>query len=133
MLTLAADLILVVHVLFVAFVVIGQLLVLLGGWYRWHWVRNLCFRLAHLLAIGVVVVQAWLGVLCPLTHWEMALRERAGEPGYQGSFVAHWLHQLLYFQAPAWVFTCIYTLFGLLVLASWWWVRPRFGPRGGGG
>ncbi|MGH8119146.1 MAG: DUF2784 domain-containing protein, partial [Gammaproteobacteria bacterium] len=90
-----------------------------------EWVRNPWFRVAHLLAIGVVVSQAWLGVLCPLTTLEMALRDRAGGAVYPGSFIAHWVEFLLYYRAPAWVFTLCYSVFGVLVAASWLAVRPR--------
>ena len=50
---------------------------------------------------------------------------RVGEAFYSDSFVAHWLGRLLYFQAPAWVFACAYTVFGAVVVLSWGWVRPR--------
>ena len=122
---LAADLLLLTHTLFVAFVIFGLLLILVGGFRGWPWVRNPYFRTTHLAAIGIVVVQAWLGIICPLTIWEMALREKAGDAVYAGAFVLHWLEQLLYYNAPAWVFVVCYTLFGSLVLASWYWVRPR--------
>jgi len=122
---LGADLLLALHVLFVAFVIFGLVLILLGRLRHWSWVRNPYFRIAHLAAIGVVVIQSWIGVICPLTTWEMALRERAGDAVYAGSFIAHWLEQLLYYQAPAWVFVVCYTMFGALVLVSWFWVRPR--------
>ena len=122
---LAADALLFVHVLFVVFVVFGLLLILAGGLLSWNWVRNRVFRLLHLAAIGVVVIQSWLGVVCPLTIWEMALREKAGDAVYSGTFVSHWLDKLLYFNAPAWVFVVCYTAFGLLVIASWIWVRPN--------
>ena len=122
---LAADVLLLIHVLFVAFVVFGLLLIFAGRFAGWSWVRNPWFRIAHLAAIGVVVLQAWLGVICPLTVWEMALRERAGDATYSGAFIAHWLDAILYYNAPPWVFTVIYTLFGLLVLLSWFLVKPR--------
>lgn len=122
---LAADAVLVVHVLFVLFVVAGLLLVFAGRLLHWSWVRNPWFRLAHLAAIAIVVVQSWLGILCPLTTLEMALRERGGEATYAGGFIAHWLGALLYYQAPAWVFTATYSAFGVLVVLSWFWVRPR--------
>ncbi len=122
-----ADAVLSLHALFVLFVVGGQVLVLLGGWRGWDWVRRLWFRLLHLAAIAVVVAQAWLGVLCPLTTLEMWLRRQAGEAGYEGSFIQHWLQYLLYYTAPPWVFIVAYTLFGLLVLASWFLVPPRRG------
>lgn len=116
---------LVVHALFVAFVVIGQGLILVGLWRNWAWVRHRGFRLAHLAAIGVVVLQAWLGVLCPLTIIENALRERAGEAAYQGSFIQHWLHRLIFYDAEGWVFTVVYTAFGVLVVLTWRHGGPR--------
>lgn len=122
---LAADAMLIAHALFVAFVILGLLLTFAGKIIGWAWVRNPWFRLAHIFGIGVVVLQAWLGVICPLTTWEMALRTKGGDAVYVGSFISHWLGKLLYYQAPAWVFIACYTLFGLMVVASWFWVRPR--------
>lgn len=121
----AADLILATHVAIVAFIVCGLMLTLIGRVKAWHWVRNPWFRLTHLVAITVVVVQSWLGQACPLTIWEMALRERAGDSTYGESFIAHWLGELLYVEAPWWVFVLAYSAFGALVIASWVWVRPR--------
>lgn len=121
---MAADAILLLHVLFVGFVVLGLILVFIGKFRFWSWVRNPWFRSAHLLAIAVVVAQSWLGVICPLTSFEMALRERAGDAVYAGGFIRHWLEIVLYYQAPPWVFVVVYTTFGALVIASWFWVRP---------
>ena len=123
---LLADLVLVMHVLFVGFVVVGLLLIVLGGFRGWNWVRNAWFRIAHLAGIGVVVLQAWLGVVCPLTTLEMWLRRQSGGAHYQGSFIEFWLKQLLYYDAPAWVFAAAYTLFGLLVAVSWARFPPSF-------
>ena len=122
---IAADAVLLLHVLFVAFVVVGLLLIVLGGVLSWRWVRNRTFRVLHLAAIGVVVAQAWVGMICPLTTIEMWLRSRAGDAVYQGSFISHWLESILYYQAPAWVFAVGYTAFGVAVAASWFLVRPR--------
>ena len=122
---IAADTILVIHGLFVVFVVLGLFLIYLGKLLSWQWVRNPWFRATHLLGISVVVIQSWFGIICPFTTWEMALRSRAGEAVYAGSFVANWVSEILYFQAPAWVFVVCYTLFGALVLFSWFLVRPH--------
>lgn len=120
-----ADLLLVLHTLLVAFVVLGLLATLIGYVRNWQWVYNYWFRVGHLAVIAVVVLQAWFGVLCPLTSWEMALRRRAGEAGYEGSFIEHWLQSLLYYSAPDWVFILGYTVFGAIVVLSWFIVRPR--------
>lgn len=122
---LAADAILVLHLLFVAFIVIGLLLILLGKVRGWPWVCNPWFRLAHVAAIGVVIFQSWLGLMCPLTTWEKALRLHAGDAVYSGSFISHLLEIILFYRAPAWVFVVCYTAFGAIVVASWIWVRPR--------
>lgn len=128
---LLADGVLVLHALFVAFVVVGQLLILIGLLRKWSWVRGFRFRLAHLGAIGIVVLQAWAGIPCPLTILESLLRERAGGDAYPGSFLAWWLHRLIFFDAPLWVFTLVYSLFGALVVATWYWGRPRPPRRDG--
>lgn len=122
---LAADALLLLHVLIVLFIVLGLVLVFVGKALVWNWVRNPWFRLFHLFAIGMVVVQSWYGEVCPLTTWEMMLRARAGDATYTGSFIAHWLEVILYYRAPPWVFTLIYTIFGSLVVFSWYWVRPK--------
>ncbi len=123
-----ADIILLLHAGFIAFVVLGLLLILTGGVLKWRWVRNRWFRLAHLAAIGLVVAQAWLGITCPLTTLENSLRARAGQPGYELGFIADRVQRLIFFQADAWVFSLAYTVFGLLVLTSFWLVRPRWKP-----
>jgi len=121
---LAADALLLLHVLFVVFVVFGLAFIVVGKLRHWSWVRNAWFRLAHLAAIAVVVAQSWFGVICPLTTWEMALRREAGDAVYSGTFVSHWLESILYYRAPAWVFAVCYTVFGTLVVFTWFWVRP---------
>ena len=122
---LAADVILLLHVLFVAFVVIGLVFIFVGKVRFWSWIRNPWFRIIHLAAITVVVVQSWLGLICPLTTIEMALRSRAGDTVYSGSFISHWLESILYYQIPPWIFVVCYMAFGAVVVASWFWVRPR--------
>ena len=120
-----ADAILVLHVGIVAFVVLGTALILVGGWRRWSWVRGFKWRLAHLLLMGFVMLQAWLGELCPLTVWEQALRRRAGQAVYDESFIEHWLSRLIFFEAPWWAFVAAYTGFAALVLVAWIKVPPR--------
>ncbi len=122
---MAADAVLLLHVIFVAFVVIGLLLIFAGKAREWYWVCNPWFRLTHLIAIAVVAVQSWFGLICPLTSIEMALRSRAGDTVYSGSFISHWLANFLYYQVPPWVFVVCYMVFGGIVVASWFWIPPR--------
>ncbi len=120
-----ADVIGIVHASFVLFVVGGQALILAGWAGGWRWTRNFPFRAAHLAAIGYVVVQQWLGEKCPLTVWESELRRRAGAEGYRSGFIADWLDRLLYYSAPGWTFTLVYTAFAALVVASFVLYRPE--------
>jgi hypothetical protein len=81
-----ADLVVGVHALFVAFVVVGGLLAL-----RRPWVAAL-----HLPAAvwgALIELQGWI---CPLTPLENSLRAAAGEAGYQGGFIEHYLLPVLY-------------------------------------
>jgi hypothetical protein len=121
---LTADLILATHALFVAFVILGLAVVLLGKYRCWGWVRNWWFRLAHLAAIGIVIAESWLGMVCPLTEWESRSRLVAGGSAYSSSFIQHWLHKILFYDFEPWVFTVAYTLFGIFVAAVWLLVPP---------
>jgi hypothetical protein len=123
---LLADAVLMLHFAIVLFVIGGLMAVVAGNWLgRWPWVNSLWFRLVHIAAIGVVVAQAWLGQVCPLTTLESWLRVRAGESAYSKSFIEHWVQALLFYEAPAWVFVLAYTVFGLAVLGAWWRYPPR--------
>lgn len=119
-----ADAILVLHAAVVAFVVLGQLVIIVGWLRNWQWVRWFWLRLVHLSTIAFVVVQTWLGKLCPLTLWEQQLRAAAGEVAHEKSFVEFWLSKVLFYDLPWWVFIAAYTVFGLLVLVTWWRLPP---------
>jgi hypothetical protein len=128
---LLADVVLSFHFAIVVFVIGGLVLVLVGNWRGWSFVNTWWFRLAHLAAIGIVVAQAWLGIVCPLTTLENWLRVQADEPMYEASFIEHWVGRLIFYDAPAWVFTLAYTLFGLAVVAAWWRYPPGSDRVGG--
>jgi hypothetical protein len=124
-----ADAILVLHTGIVAFVVAGTMLIVVGAWRGWAWVHGFAWRLAHVVLMVFIAVQAWRGALCPLTVWEQALRTRAGQPVYTESFVAHWLARVLFYDAPWWAFVVAYTAFALLVVGLWVFVPPRRARR----
>jgi hypothetical protein len=123
---LLADLIVVIHAIWVSVVVLGLLAVLVGATRGWGWVRNIWFRLIHLGMIGVVVCESVCGIPCPLTVWEDSLRRAAGQAVTDGTFIGRWVHDLLFFEAPPWVFTTVYCLFGAAVLGTMILLPPRF-------
>jgi len=117
---LLADSILIIHFGFVVFVVGGLGLIWIGAVAGWRWVRNFLFRAAHLAAIVFVAAVALAGIWCPLTLWEAQLRGESAEK----SFIAHWIHRILYYDLPEWVFTIAYVAFAAAVAATWYFVRP---------
>jgi hypothetical protein len=120
-----ADAVLLLHFAVVVFVLGGLLMVLVGNLRHWRWVNSLPLRVAHLAAIAVVVLQAWLGQLCPLTVLESWLRVQGGEAAYGASFIEHWVQGILFYEAPFWAFTLAYSLFGALVAAAWRYFPPE--------
>src|SRR5216117_1338477 len=116
---LLADAILLLHFLFVALVVGGLVLIWVGYFAGWKFVRNPWFRIAHLLAMAFVVGESILGTMCPLTTSEDRLRMRAGEgTTYAGSFIQYWIHRVMFFEIPERVFTAIYIAFLALIFLS---------------
>ncbi|MDX1442355.1 MAG: DUF2784 domain-containing protein [Gammaproteobacteria bacterium] len=83
---LAANVLLVIHALFIAFVVLGGLLVL---WRRW-------MAFVHLPIVLYGIAIEWIGWICPLTPLENRMRLAAGEEGYSSSFIEHYLLPLVY-------------------------------------
>lgn len=122
---LLANTVLVLHVAIVLFVVGGLVLVVVGNRCSWRWVNSIWFRLAHLATIAVVVAGAWFGFVCPLTTLENWLRTKAQTTPYAGSFIEYWLQALLFWQGPPWIFTLVYTVFGLAVVATWRYFPPK--------
>lgn len=83
---IAADVVLIVHLAFVLAVVLGGF-----AWLRWR-----LAPVVHLPVAGWGAYVELTGRTCPLTTWENALLEAAGESGYDESFVAHYLLAVLY-------------------------------------
>ena len=99
-----ADLVLVVHLAFVVFVVLGGLLLL--RWPRMAWV--------HAPAAIWGILTEYAGLICPLTPLEIALRRRGGEEGYTGGFIEHHVTAWLY---PSGLSRGMQVVLGTLALA----------------
>jgi hypothetical protein len=126
---LLSRIILMLHFAFVIGVILPIPLILIGVWRRWKWIRNPTFRIIHLSMIGIVVLEALIGIFCPLTVWEQALRRQAGEESYEGSFVGYWISRLLYYDFEPWIFTLAYCILGALILALYFFIPPTKGEK----
>ncbi|MCW8133221.1 MAG: DUF2784 domain-containing protein [Planctomycetota bacterium] len=120
-----ADFVAVVHGLVVVFVAGGTLLVVLGLWKRWTWIRCRAFRLPHLGLCIAIVVFEWMGEACPLTTLERALRAKAGAEGFEGGFIAHYVSRTIHLDIPPEALALPTTFFVLLVLVLYIWAGPK--------
>lgn len=123
---LLADAVLVVHALFVAWAALGALAV-----WRWHWLAAL-----HLPALAWAVWIETSGGVCPLTPLENSLRRSAGQAGYSGGFIDHYIGGLLYpdglTRHTQWVIAGVLVVFNLVVyglMVRGWAGRRRAGVR----
>jgi len=125
---LCADLVVGIHLAYVAYVVLGQLLIIIGAGMKWQWVRNPWFRYTHLLAIAIVAIEAIQGWPCPLTVWEAQLRELGGQAfNESGSFMGKLLHNILFVEnVPQLALDTAYVATMLLVLQGVIMYPPRW-------
>jgi hypothetical protein len=123
-----ADAVALLHAAYVAFVVLGFAAIVIGGVLKARWVRNFRFRIVHLVAMALVLVEAVVGIRCPLTVLENDLRIRSGDIAHSGDFIAYWTHRLIFYNWPAWVFTLLYLGFTIAIVAVLVLVPPK-GPH----
>ncbi len=123
---LFADLLVLFHFSYVSFAVGGELFILAGAFLKWGVVRNLAFRIAHLVAVVFVTLESLVDVLCPLTEWEYNLRELAGQRVEREiSFIGRLLRKIIFYDFPSWAFTLMYVGFGALVILTFILIPPR--------
>jgi hypothetical protein len=125
---LLADLVVFVHGLYVAYVVLGQVAILVAGTFRRQWGRNPWFRFTHLAAILIVVGEELAAVRCPLTVWEERLREMGGQVITAGqTFVGRLMHDLLFLDnVSQQTVEVMHFAFGALIVQSLLLYPPRW-------
>ena len=126
-----ADLLVFVHVLYVGYVVVGQVAIMVAAPFRWEWARNPWFRFSHLLAIAIVAYEALNNIRCPLTVWEEQLRALGGQDMAAGqSFVGRLFHDLLFYpDLPEIFFNTLHVAMFVLVLQGVLMYPPRLWCR----
>ena len=122
---LLADIIAIIHLGYVIYVILGFILIVVGIILRWKWIRSLPFRITHLLAIVGVACEALLGVNCPLTVLEFKLRYASNLSEEKVSFIGTIVDSLLFYNAPGWLFTIIYTAFAIVVVITFIIAPPK--------
>ncbi|HEY3275997.1 MAG TPA: DUF2784 domain-containing protein [Syntrophorhabdaceae bacterium] len=122
-----ADIIAGFHLIYVIFATGGQAAILIGAMAGWEWVRNPAFRLTHLGAVGLVGIEAAVGMSCPLTIGEYRLREMGGERTEEVvSFIARIVNGVIYYNLPSWMFVLAHIGFAIIVILTFIFFPPRF-------
>ncbi len=111
---LIAQVILYVHFVIIAFNVLGLVVIPLGAWAGWRFVRLAWLRLLHLGIMAVVAGQALAGRACFLTIWEDELTGNRTAPA---PLVARWIDGLIYWNIPIWGFAIFYSGLFLYLVA----------------
>lgn len=137
--TVLADMIVVLHLGYVSYVILGQLAILIGWPLGWQWIRNPWFRVSHLVMILIVAGEALAQVTCPLTTWEAALRESAAaergelraemDPNAdveESSFIGRFVDSILFCADVGPILRTGYYTFAGVALGTLLLVPPRF-------
>jgi hypothetical protein len=122
---LLADVVAVFHGTYIAFVLGGFALIVVGAVRRWQWTRVFWFRVAHFGVIAFVCVEEIVGQVCPLTSLESRLRTAGGETEYSRDFVGYWVDRLIFYDFSQRVFLLAYVVFGLLVAVAFVLTPPQ--------
>lgn len=121
-----ADIILIIHLLYVFFAIGGELLIVFGAVFKWNFIRIVSFRVVHLIAVIFVAIEAILGITCPLTSLEYKFRLLSGQHVESDlSFVGGLVQRIIFYDFPSYIFTMSYILFGLIVITTIIFIPPK--------
>jgi hypothetical protein len=118
-----AQVVLLIHVVVILFNVFGLIVIPIGAWQGWAFVRIFWWRALHLALLAVVALQAVFGRACFLTIWQAALENRKGEVAEP--LLQRWVTPLIFWPLPQWVFVVMYLAVFAYAIALWWVVPPR--------
>ena len=121
-----ANLITIVHLAYFVFVVGGFLAIVIGAPLGWKLVFNPWFRIAHLLAVFIVLFEDIFAIPCPLNVLEADVRSRNAQPAQPLEGFGYVLDQLLHHMLPERVLDVIYWTLGIALVLLFIFVRPRF-------
>ena len=122
--TALALAVLAAHVAVIAFNVFGLVVIPLGAWRGWAFVRGFWWRALHLALLVVVALQPLFGRACFLTLWQAALEQDAGQTASREPLIARWIDSIIFWNLPVWFFAALYVAVLIYALALWRWVPP---------
>jgi hypothetical protein len=120
-----ASIVLYLHFAVIAFNMFWIIAIPMGAWLKWSFIRSFWWRVAHLALLGVVALQAVVGVLCFLTIWQTSLIRAAGGPSGERSLIDEWVTRAVFWPLPMWVFVALYVAALVFAATLWWLVPPQ--------
>ena len=120
-----ASAVLYLHFAVVVFNVFWMVAIPVGAWRGWKFVRSFWWRVAHLALLGVVALQAVVGVLCFLTIWQNALITEAGGRSDETPLIERIVTRAVFWPLPLWAFVFLYVSAFIYTAALWWLVPPQ--------
>jgi len=121
MISLIADIVLVIHICVVIFMISGVVLIPIGYKFDWGWIANTQLRIFHTGMMVFITLETLLGITCPLTFIENSLRGI-----YQSqSFIQYWIKQIIYWDVPVHFFIILYCIFLGWTFLMWKLFPPR--------
>ena len=117
-----ADIVLILHFFIVIFISVGFLIIPIGYYYDWSWIKNYKLRLFHCSLMCLVTFETILGITCPLTSIENNLRGINNNK----SFISFWIEKIIYWDFPTKFFIFLYFIFLGWTLLMWKIYPPKF-------
>lgn len=121
-----ADAVLLVHLAVILFNIFGLVVIPLGAWRGWAFVRILWWRALHLGILAVVALQAVFERACFLTVWQSELVAHEAAPA---PLIRSWVGRLIFWPLPLWFFALLYLAVWIYALVLWWKVPPHYRQR----
>lgn len=121
-----ANVVAFLHLAYALFVILGTAAIVIGPALGWRWIRNLPFRVLHVMAVYIVLVEEAFGIQCPLNVLQWDLRSAGGGPPEATEGLGGILDGLLYRTIPGWALDVLYWSLGVGLLVLLYVVPPRW-------
>ena len=118
---LFSEIILLLHLLIFLFITFSFILIPIGYFQKWEWVKNKYYRSIHLILMGIVSIETILGFMCPLTILENYFRDDIKVDNKLTEIA----HQILYWDLPNYQFIILYILSFSYLIFLWFFFKPN--------
>ena len=118
---LFSEIILLLHLLIFLFITSSFILIPIGYFQKWEWVKNKYYRSIHLILMGIISIETILGFMCPLTILENYFRDDIKVDNKLTEIA----HQILYWDLPNYQFIILYILSFSYLIFLWFFFKPN--------